>query len=200
MYFPNELFSIIKEYTGIVGMTERHIKLFNTVSIKQLKCLTEPYTKLGTFEKKTNAKEQRKIILRKLFFSTRPSNCFDTMLLLNQQLCKNKTHKLYEMVNIGDEIKISNRYAPVQIGRVIKNNKKSILFSEYKYYYEKRQLETRVVKIFNTTELLPPITINRNFENIDIHTQIGVSFVNENGNRHRVYEPDITDKYLIKNI
>ena len=51
MYFPDELFSIIKEYVGIVGMSQNHIIMLNKTNVKDLQILTEPYTKKITFDK-----------------------------------------------------------------------------------------------------------------------------------------------------
>tara|TARA_R110002126_G_scaffold270793_1_gene414609 strand:- start:821 stop:1519 length:699 start_codon:yes stop_codon:yes gene_type:complete len=164
-YFPQEIFQIIKDYTGIYGLKPEQIKFFNSIGIKTLCNVYEDY--FGVYPIHINssfpALKKRKFVLNLLYSRFNKPKDFSN--IYNLYISD------YRDYWINNNAFILNReYRVIHVkhidifGIITKITRTGFEISPFKYRYEiidiivKRAI--KIVNNFSRYQLLPPIKID----------------------------------------
>lgn len=204
VYFPDEVFQIIKDYIGIIGLTNEQFKLFNTVGIKTLQYMyNETFNVNIKLDFKEPAHSNRRFILSLLF----------------TRVGRNRFEKMYNIyitdvrdfwinnnkIIVGDEYRLCSKQQNQKdiFGVITKITKNGVMIKPFAYHYEIIDIiDKKAIKIFhfNRDELLPPIRFNvNNFSAIQGY--IKITDANRSRNycyRLKTYEIPENEQHLIR--
>ena len=205
-YFPQEIFQIIKDYTGIYGLKPEQIKFFNTIGLKTLCQVYEDY--FGVYPIYINssvllpALKRRKIVLQLLYSKFNKPDVFSN--IYNLYI---RDYRDFWMNN--NAFILNSEYRVIHVkhldifGVITKITRTGFEISPFHYRYEIIDIidktAIKIVNNFSRYELLPPIKIDIRSKSFLRMYEI----TNENRNRNYcvrlpTYDIPENEKHLIR--
>lgn len=197
MYFPEDIFKIIKEYCGINDYFPKQlINILRYASSDDLELILKlvagnnpPFDFHFSFTHKQKSTEKRSIMLKKLF-TKRPSRLL-FMKIVKQYDIMNDVHSYFNReIQINQEVLYIHGHNLYYCGIIKKINHKSVIMNCYDFEIRDAENWDGTIKSFKywiKTQFYREVIITKRIDNLYINKHSDTTLVKENFIRIRQY-------------
>jgi hypothetical protein len=196
MYFPEDIFKIIKEYNGIVGFSKQLINILRYASSDDLELIlklvagnTPPFDFHFQFTHKQKSTERRKIMLLTIFKKQPPIDIFTK--IIKQHFIMKDVHSYFNReIQINQEAFYIHGHNLHYCGIIKKINHKSVIMNCYDFELRDAENWDGTIKSFKywiKTRFYREVIITTRINNLYINKHSDTQLVRENFIRTRMY-------------
>jgi hypothetical protein len=196
MYFPEDIFKIIKEYNGIVGFSKQLINILRYASADDLELILKlvagnipPFDFHFNFTHKQKSSERRKIMLLTLF-KKQPHSYMFIKIIRQHSILKDVHSYFNREIQVNNEAFYIHGHNLNYCGIIKKINHKSVIMNCYDFELRDAENWDGTIKSFKywiKTRFYRQVIITTRIDNLYINKHSDRQLVRENFIRIRQY-------------